>query len=77
MLFSPEIDAAHPSGQLDLLPGHGPGRAGGPIEPAPLLAIYDAGGAAAGDNNPAAPLASRIWLEGCSMSCLATAAGGP
>ena len=44
--------------------GHGPGHAGGPIEPAPLLAIYDAGGAAAGNNNPAAPLASRIWLEG-------------
>ena len=64
VLFSPETGAAHPSGQLDLLPGHGPGRAGGSIEPAPLLAIYDAGGAAAGDNNPAAPLASRIWLEG-------------
>ena len=64
MLFSPEIGGAHPSGQLDLLPGHSPDRAGGPIEPAPLLAIYDAGGAAAGDNNPAAPLASRIWLEG-------------
>ena len=63
-LFSPRLGTEHPSGQLDLWPGHGPGHAGGPIKPAPLLAIYDAGHEAADSRNPAAPLASRIWLEG-------------
>ncbi len=62
-LFSPQVGVKpHPRGQLDLLPRHGPGRASGPIEPAPLLAIYDAGGGPS--DSRVGSMAGRIWLEG-------------